>query len=210
MGFQSDSSRTDSPVRILHAQPRSRLKPEVRKRKTPSRGLRSASHSWPYAEGGPRPAVPAGKRVELVKEMLPGVSRIGLLQNMGNPVVPPQWDETLATARTLGITAELLDVRNEQDVSAAFEAALRLRIGALLVGIDGFIQSNSQAIVGWAARHRVPAVYPSKEFADAGGLMTYGISYPDLYFRAASFVDRIFKGAKPGDLPIQTPTSLSW
>jgi len=101
-------------------------------------------------------------------------------------------------------------VRNEQDVSAAFEAALRLRIGALLVGIDGFIQSNSQAIVGWAARHRVPAVYPSKEFADAGGLMTYGISYPDLYFRAASFVDRIFKGAKPGDLPIQTPTSLSW
>ena len=150
----------------------------------------------------------AGKRVELVKEMLPSVSRVGLLQNMGNPVVPPQWDETSATARTLGLTAELLDVRNEQDIRAAFEAAIRSRIGALLVGIDGFIQSNSQIIVGLAARHRVPAVYPSKEFADAGGLMTYGISYPDLYFRAASFVDRIFKGAKPGDLPIQTPTKF--
>jgi putative tryptophan/tyrosine transport system substrate-binding protein len=150
----------------------------------------------------------AGKRVELVKEMLPSVSRVGLLQNMGNPVVPPQWDETSATARTLGLTAELLDVRNEQDIRAAFEAAIRSRIGALLVGIDGFIQSNSRIIVGLAARHRVPAVYPSKEFADAGGLMTYGISYPDLYFRAARFVDRIFKGAKPGDLPIQTPTKF--
>jgi putative tryptophan/tyrosine transport system substrate-binding protein len=150
----------------------------------------------------------AGKRVELVKEMMPGISGVGLLHNMGNPVVPPQWEETQATARTLGLTAELLDVRSEQDVRAAFDAALRLRVGALLVGIDGLIQSNSQIIVDLAARHRLPAVYSSTEFVAAGGLMTYGISYPDLYFRAASFVDRIFKGAKPGDLPIQTPTKF--
>jgi putative tryptophan/tyrosine transport system substrate-binding protein len=119
-----------------------------------------------------------------------------------------RWEETLATARTLGLTAELLDVRSEQDVRAAFDAALRLQVGALLVGIDGFTQSNIQVIVDLAARHRLPALYPSKEFVAAGGLMTYGISYPDLYFRAASFVDKIFKGAKPGDLPIQTPTKF--
>jgi putative ABC transport system substrate-binding protein len=83
-----------------------------------------------------------------------------------------------------------------------------LRVGALLVGIDGLIQSNSQIIVDLAARHRLPAVYSSTEFVAAGGLMTYGISYPDLYFRAASFVDRIFKGAKPGDLPVQQPTKF--
>jgi putative tryptophan/tyrosine transport system substrate-binding protein len=150
----------------------------------------------------------AGKRVELAKEMMPGISRVGLLHNMGNPVVPPQWEETLATARTLGLTAELLDVRSEQDVRAAFDAALRLQVGALLVGIDGFTQSNIQVIVDLAARHRLPALYPSREFVAAGGLMTSGISYPDLYFRAASFVDKIFKGAKPGDLPIQTPTKF--
>ena len=119
-----------------------------------------------------------------------------------------RWEETLATARTLGLTAELLDVRSEQDVRAAFDAALRLQVGALLVGIDGCTQSNVQVIVDLAARHRLPAVYPSKEFVAAGGLMTYGISYPDLYFRAASFVDKIFKGAKPGDLRIQTPTKF--
>ena len=119
-----------------------------------------------------------------------------------------RWEETLATARTLGLTAELLDVRSEQDVRAAFDAALRLQVGALLVGIDGFTQSNIQVIVDLAARHRLPALYPSKEFVAAGGLMTYGISYPDLYFRAASFVDKIFKGAKPGDLRIQTPTKF--
>jgi putative tryptophan/tyrosine transport system substrate-binding protein len=150
----------------------------------------------------------AGKRVELAKEMMPGISRVGLLHNMGNPVVPPQWEETLATARTLGLTAELLDVRSEQDVRAAFDAALRLQVGALLVGIDGFTQSHIQVIVDLAARHRLPALYPSREFVATGGLMTYGISYPDLYFRAASFVDKIFKGAKPGDLPIQTPTKF--
>jgi len=150
----------------------------------------------------------AGKRVELVKEVMPNVSRIGLLQNMGNPVVPAQWEETLATARTLGLTAELLDVRFGQDVRPAFEAALRSGVGALLVGIDGVIQSSSQTIVELATLHRLPAIYPSREFAAAGGLMTYGISYPDLYFRAASFVDKIFKGSKPGDLPIQAPTKF--
>ena len=150
----------------------------------------------------------AGKRVELVKEVMPNVSRIGSLQNMGNPVVPLQWEETLATARTLGLTAELLDVRSEQDVRPAFEAALRSGVGALLVGIDGIIQSSSQTIVDLATLHRLPAIYPSREFVAAGGLMTYGISYPDLYFRAASFVDKIFKGSKPGDLPIQAPTKF--
>ena len=148
----------------------------------------------------------AGKRVELAKELMPNASRVGLLHNMGNPVAPPQWEQTLSTARTLGFTAELFDVRIEQDVRAAFDAALRSRVDVLLVGMDGFTQSNSQLVVDLAARHRLPALYSSTEFVSAGGLLSYGISYPDLYFRAASFADKIFKGAKPGDLPIQTPT----
>src|SRR4029077_19176755 len=88
----------------------------------------------------------AGKRVELAKELMPNASRVGLLHNMGNPVAPPQWEQTLSTARTLGFTAELFDVRIEQDVRAAF----RSRVDVLLVGMDGFTQSNSQLVVDLA------------------------------------------------------------
>ena len=98
-----------------------------------------------------------------------------------------RWEETLATARTLGLTAELLDVRSEHDVRAAFDAALRLQVGARLVGIDGFTQSNIQVIVDSAARHRLPALYLSKEFVAAGGLMTSGISYSDPGHSASAF-----------------------
>jgi len=152
----------------------------------------------------------AGKRVELVKELRPGPSITAFFHNMGNPVVPPQWEETKKAAQTLGIEVSLLDVRTKDDIPAAFETATARRVDTLLVGIDGLIQENRQLIADLAAKHRLPAIYPSREFIDVGGLMAYGVSYPDLYFRSASLIDKILRGAKPGDLPVEQPTKLEF
>jgi putative ABC transport system substrate-binding protein len=146
-----------------------------------------------------------GKRIELLKELVPSLSRVALLHDMGNPVAPPQWEETETAARSLGLQAELLDVRSLEDIGRAFEAAVRQHVDALLIGIDGLTQMHQQTLVDLAARHRLPAVYSSREFVEAGGLMGYAVSYPDLYFRAASFVDKIFRGAKPAELPVEQP-----
>ena len=150
----------------------------------------------------------AGKRVELVKELRSGSSTAALLHNMGNPVVPPQWEETKKAAQALGIKAVLLDVRSSDDIPRAFETANAQHVDTLLVGIDALIQENQQLIADLAAKHRLAAIYASKEFVDIGGLMAYGVSYPDLYFRSATFIDKIFRGAKPGDLPVEQPTKL--
>jgi putative ABC transport system substrate-binding protein len=150
----------------------------------------------------------AGKRVELVKELRPGTSTAALFHNMGNPVVPPQWEETKKAAQALGVDVILLDVRTKDDIPQAFEKANARRVDTLLVGIDGLLQVNRQLIVDLATKQRLAAIYPSKEFVDAGGLMAYGVSYPDLYFRSATFIDKIFRGAKPSDLPVEQPTKL--
>jgi putative ABC transport system substrate-binding protein len=150
----------------------------------------------------------AGKRVELAKELWPGSSTVALLHNMGNPGVPPQWEETKKAAKALGIEAVLLDIRSRDDISRAFETANTRHVDTLMVGIEVLIQENRQLITDLAAKHRVAAIYASKEFVDIGGLMAYGVSYPDLYFRSATFIDKIFRGAKPGDLPVEQPTKL--
>jgi putative ABC transport system substrate-binding protein len=150
----------------------------------------------------------AGKRVELVKELRPHGLTAALFHNMGNPVVPQQWEETKKAAQALGLEAILLDVRTKDDIPAAFEQAAARRVDTLLVGIDGLIQVNRQLIVDLAAKQGLTAIYPSKEFTDAGGLMAYGVSYPDLYFRSATLIDKIFRGAKAGDLPVEQPTKL--
>ena len=150
----------------------------------------------------------AGKRVELLKELRPGNSIAAFLVNMGNPVAPLQWEETKKAAQTLGIEVTLLDVRTKDDILRAFEAASARHVDALLTGIDALTQEYRQFITDLAAKHRLAAIYPSREFVDAGGLMAYGVSYPDLYFRAASLIDKIFRGAKAGDLPVEQPTKL--
>jgi putative ABC transport system substrate-binding protein len=148
------------------------------------------------------------KRIEILKELVPGFSRVGLLHNMGNPAVPPEWEETKTAARILGVQAELLDVRSQDDLGRAFELAVRQHVDAMVIGADGLTQMHQQTIVDLVARNRLPAVYPAREFVEAGGLIAYAINYPDLYFRFASFVDKIFKGAKPGDLPVEQPTKF--
>ena len=97
-------------------------------------------------------------------------------------------------------------MRKPEDLGPAFDGAIRQRADALMVGLDTLTQANQRLIVDLAAKYRLPAMYASMEFA--GGLLIYGVSYPDHYRRAASFVDRIFKGAKPADLPIEQPTKL--
>jgi len=146
------------------------------------------------------------KRLELLKEMVPGLVRIAALYNMGNPSLALRWKEVELAARALGAESQLLDVRKPEDIAPAFAAATAQRAGALVIAIDAIIQANQPTILELAAKHRLPAIYPTREFVEKGGLMAYGVSYPDLYRRAATYIDKIFKGAKPADLPIEQPT----
>ena len=146
------------------------------------------------------------KRVQLLGELLPGLKRIAAILNMGNPVIPPQWRIVAASARSLGIEAQLLDVRRPEDLRGAFAAAAKQRAEALVVGLDGVTQANLQPIAELAAKHRLPSIYPAKDYANVGGLMTYGSSDFHMYHRAATFVGKILKGGKPGDLPVEQPT----
>ena len=145
------------------------------------------------------------KRVEILKELVPGLARVALLHNMANPAVPPEWEETKRAAGALGLDAELLDIRVAGDIAPAFEAAARRSVGALVVGADGLTQRESKAITALAARYRLPAIYAGREFAEGGGLIAYGISYPDLYRRLADLAGKILKGANPADLPVEQP-----
>lgn len=145
------------------------------------------------------------KRVELLRELMPNLARLGGLFNMGNPVLPAQWQEVESAARALGIQSQLLDVRTPEEIGRAFDAAVSKRTDALVVAIEGFTQAHRQTIVDLAAKHRLPVIYAGREFVDVGGLISYGVSYPDMYYRAASFVHKILKGIKPADLPVEQP-----
>jgi putative tryptophan/tyrosine transport system substrate-binding protein len=148
------------------------------------------------------------KRVELLAELLPRLKRLAAILNMGNPVVPPQWSIIQASARSLGVEAQLLDVRRPEDLQGAFDAAAKRRAEAVVVGLDSVTQANLRPIAELAAKQRLPSIYPAKDYAKAGGLMAYGSSDFAMYHRAAVFVDKIFKGAKPADLPIEQP--MKW
>ena len=107
---------------------------------------------------------------------------------MSNPALPPQWKEVELAARSLGVQPQLLDLRKPEDLGRAFDAAIRQRADALVVGIDALTQANRRPIVDLAAKHRLPAIYASREFVDTGGLIAYGVSCPHSYHRAASLL----------------------
>src|SRR5438105_13707763 len=134
-----------------------------------------------------------GKRIDLIRELVPKLSRVALLHNMSNPAVPAEWEETKTAARSLGLQAELLDVRSQEDLGRAFELAVRQHVDALVIGADGLTQTHQQTIVDLVARNRLPAVYPAREFVEAGGLAAYAVNYPDLYLQLARLIDKIFK-----------------
>jgi putative ABC transport system substrate-binding protein len=148
------------------------------------------------------------KRVELLKETIPGVARIGFLANLSNPDSVLVWKEAERGALALGVQAQLLDWRKSEDLAPAFDAASKQGVGAIVIVGYALAQLNLKLIVGLEAKHRLPVIYQAREFVDAGGLMSYGVSYPGLYYRAASLVDKIFRGAKPGDLPVEQPTKF--
>jgi putative tryptophan/tyrosine transport system substrate-binding protein len=148
------------------------------------------------------------KRVEVLREIIPSAKRIAGLYDMGNPYSQGAWNELQKAAQTLGVQVELLDIRKTEDIGTAFEVASRHSIDAIEVGIDALTQEHRKLIVEFAIQHRLPAIYASTEFVEAGGLIAYGPSYADLYRRAASYVDKIFKGENPGDLPIEQPTKF--
>jgi putative ABC transport system substrate-binding protein len=149
-----------------------------------------------------------GKRIELLKEMIPGTAEIAAFLNMSNPVSPPNWKEIQTAAQSLGLPSRLLDVRTVDDIDRAFDAVSRESGMALVIGLDNITQNYRNVIAGLASKYRMPTMNPSREFVDAGGLISYGVSYPDLYRRATIYVDKIFKGASPSDLPIEQPTKL--
>jgi putative tryptophan/tyrosine transport system substrate-binding protein len=148
------------------------------------------------------------KQLELLREMVPRLARITFLFNMSNPVLQAQWQEAEPVARSMGLQPQLLDVRTARDLDPAFDAAIQQRASALIIGIDALTQENRGQIVEALARRHLAAISREREFVDAGGLMSYGVHYADSYRRAAAYVDKILKGAKPGDLPIEQPTKL--
>jgi putative ABC transport system substrate-binding protein len=146
-----------------------------------------------------------GKRVELLKEILPQLSRIAVLMNPANPVTAVHWRATQAAADTLRLKIEPVEVKTVEGFEPAFAAVTKHRPGALLMLSDRILLAEQGRILGFAARQRLPAVYPYREFVDASGLMSYSPTFPDMFRRAATFVDKILKGARPGDLPIEQP-----
>jgi putative ABC transport system substrate-binding protein len=145
------------------------------------------------------------KRIEALKELLPYLKRVALLSNLGNPASQSTSRGVQSATQILGIELRVLDVRNAAGIAPAFDAAQAEQVDGLLVVIDGLFEKNVEQIVALAAMHRLPAIYASKEFVEAGGLVAYGPSYPDLYRRAAAYVDKVLKGEKPANLPVEQP-----
>ena len=148
------------------------------------------------------------KRLELLKEAFPGITRVAVLWNAANRAKAGDWRTTQAAARLLGVTLQPHEVRRADDLASAFAAMPKQRPEALLTLDDPVMLSSRTSIVAFAARERLPAIYGHREYADAGGLMAYGPNLADSYRRAALYVDKILKGAKPADLAVAQPTSF--
>jgi putative ABC transport system substrate-binding protein len=151
----------------------------------------------------------AGKRLQLLKEMLPGATRVAIFWNAANPYSANVFRATEEAARKLGVVPLSLEIRRPEDLEAASQTALRQRAGALLVVEDPLTTDLRRQFAEFAAQNRLPAIYGIKMFVDAGGLMSYGTHIEDLRDRALAYVLRILKeGARPGDLPVEQPTKF--
>jgi putative ABC transport system substrate-binding protein len=149
----------------------------------------------------------AGKRLELLREVVPGFRRLAIMANVGNAAAVLEMDDVRTTARTLGIEVATAEIRRAADIAPAFEA-LRDRADALYVCNDPFLNANAIRINTVAAAMRLPTIFNFRENVEAGGLMSYGANVPDLFRRAADYVDKILRGAKPGDIPVEQPTKF--
>jgi putative ABC transport system substrate-binding protein len=148
----------------------------------------------------------AAKRVELLKELVPGLNRLAIMGNVGNPGVVLEMHETKAAASALGLHAVILEIRRAEDIAPAFEALKGME--ALDVIADPLANTNRIRINTLALGARVPTMHSLREYVEAGGLMSYGASVPAQYRRAADYVDKILRGARPADIPVEQPTKF--
>jgi putative ABC transport system substrate-binding protein len=148
------------------------------------------------------------KRLELLKEALPGLRRVAILWNGASPGEIAVFKSAQAAARAMGLQIDSLEVHRREDLDGAFSAAAAARVGALMTLRNPLFVRLRTQLVGLANRHRIPAIYDEREFVEAGGLMAYGANLADLYRRTAIYVDKILKGAKPADLPVEQPTKF--
>jgi putative tryptophan/tyrosine transport system substrate-binding protein len=148
-----------------------------------------------------------GKRLELLREAFPKASPVGVIWNPDAPGPVLSFKELEIAAKTLNVPLQSFQVRGPNEFEGAFQAA-RERAGSLIVIQDIVTVTHLKRIVELSAKHRLPAIYMEKEWAEAGGLMSYGVNQSDLHRRAATYVDKILKGAKPADLPIEQPTKF--
>ena len=151
----------------------------------------------------------AGKRLEILKEIIPTASRIAVLINPNSQNAPLQMQSAEDGARLLGIELRpVLEVRSPPDLEKAFEAAARARAGAAIRMIDPLVFMLRKETAALAAKHRLPVIYPTSDDVEAGGLIAYGTNIPEQFRQAATFVDKILKGRKPADLPVEQPTKF--
>ena len=149
-----------------------------------------------------------GKRLELLRETMPTLSRVAIVWNPRNKDTLADLPIIETAARTLGLRVDVIGAQDVQEVERAFGRAIRNRAGAVLMVADAFFWGERGQLVTLAARQRLPAMYPEVEFVEVGGLMAYGPNVSDNFRRAATYVDRILKGAKPADLPVEQPTKF--
>jgi putative tryptophan/tyrosine transport system substrate-binding protein len=148
------------------------------------------------------------KRLQLIREILPSAQRIGVLTNRANRATEPVIRETRSAAAQMKVQLHVVDVREPTELSGAFETLTRQRSDALILAADPLLFSQMQRIVELAASHRLPAVYEHRSFAETGGLLSYGPLTQERFERMAIYVDRILRGAQPGDLPVEQPTNF--
>jgi putative ABC transport system substrate-binding protein len=149
-----------------------------------------------------------GKGLELLMEAVPSVRRVAVLSNPANPIHAHGVDSVKAVARSLGLQLQLLEARGPEGFDGAFAAMTRERAGALLVIADSMFDSHKARLGDLAVKSRLPSMHGYREVVEAGGLMSYGPSFPPQFRQAATYVDKILKGAKPGDLPVEQPTKF--
>ena len=149
----------------------------------------------------------AGKRLQLLREVVPGLRRVGILVNVDNPASLRELDQVQAAARTLGLETATLEIRQAEDIAPAF-AEIKGRAEALYQCVDTVLLTQRTLIASLALAARLPTMHSNREYVVAGGLMYYGANFPDLWRRAADFVDKILRGANPSDIPVEQPTKF--
>jgi len=148
------------------------------------------------------------KRLEVLRELAPTATAIAYLANPNNQIAEDETKETETAAHSLGLRFHVLNASSEHDIDKAFVSMMQSRVGALVVGSDTFLSSRKQQLIMLAARHGIPTMYYEREFAAAGGLISYGTNFADSYRQAGDYTGRILKGAKPGNLPVLQPTKF--